>query len=176
MELRSDRAATTRAIGAAIAGLLVRGDVVLLTGDLGTGKTELAKGLIAALGVDEPVVSPTFAIVREYDGTMPVHHVDVYRLDRVQEVIDLGLEEFLDDGATIVEWGEGIRELLPDDRLEITIALVDADDDADGDAGDSADPGSEDTRTVTVSTRGPGWEARRAGLEQALTVAGETRC
>ncbi len=79
----------------------------MLTGELGTGKTEMAKGIIGALGVTEPVVSPTFTIVREYDGDLPVHHLDVYRLDRVQEAIDLGLDELFDDGRDGDRVGRG---------------------------------------------------------------------
>ena len=145
----------------------------MLTGDLGAGKTELAKGLVAALGVDEPVVSPTFAIVREYEGTMPIHHLDVYRLDRVQEAIDLGLDELLDDGVTIIEWGEGIRELLPEDRLEISIALPDVEELDDAEISGTA---AENTRLLSVRLLGPGWAARRGTLEGALAAVAETEC
>jgi tRNA threonylcarbamoyladenosine biosynthesis protein TsaE len=161
MELRSTSATQTRAIGAAIASTLRAGDVVVLTGDLGTGKTVVAQGVAAALGVDEPVVSPTFTLVREYSGRLPVRHLDVYRLDHVQEAIDLGIEELLDDGVVLVEWGEGVRELLPADRLEVTLALlppVEADD---------------DTRRLSVDPVGAGWSVRREALARALADVAE---
>jgi tRNA threonylcarbamoyladenosine biosynthesis protein TsaE len=164
MNLRSPSAATTRAVGAAIASLLAAGDVVVLTGELGAGKTEMAKGIIGALGVTEPVVSPTFTILREYDGDVPVHHLDVYRLDRVQEAIDLGLDELFDDGVMVIEWGEGVRALLPPDRLEVGLRLLDP---------DEAD---DDTRRLTIDPFGPGWLPRHAALESAVRAAAETTC
>ena len=164
MEVVSSDAATTRAIGAAIASVLRAGDVVVLSGDLGSGKTEMAKGIAAALGVAEPVVSPTFTIVREYEGCMPVHHLDVYRLGRMQEAIDLGLEELVDDGVVIVEWGEAVGELLPADRVEVALALG------------PPEPGAEDVRNVAVGARGPGWTDRSAALERAVRTAAGAPC
>src|SRR5947207_5199056 len=109
-------------LGAAVAAFLSGGDVVVLTGDLGAGKTTFVKGAAGALGVTEPVVSPTFTLVRQYRGTRPVHHVDVYRLNRLQEVIDLGVEELFDpDGVTFVEWGDVIEGLLPSAYLEVEL-------------------------------------------------------
>ena len=165
MELTSTSATQTRAIGAAIASVLHAGDVVVLTGDLGTGKTVVAQGLAAALGVEEPVVSPTFTLLREYEGRLPLRHLDVYRLDHVQEAIDLGLGELLDDGVVVIEWGEGVRELLPADRLELTLALLPPDD------------ADDDTRRVVVRTIGPGWATRREALTVALAeVTGAPPC
>src|SRR3954454_6191052 len=86
----------TRALGAALAAILRPGDVVVLEGDLGAGKTTFAQGVGRALGIDEPVVSPTFTIVREYDCRVPLAHVDVYRLESLGELHDLGFEEVLD--------------------------------------------------------------------------------
>jgi len=165
MELRSTGATQTRAIGAAIASVAEAGDVVVLTGDLGTGKTVLAQGIAAALGVDEPVVSPTFTLMREYEGRLPVRHLDVYRLDHVQEAIDLGLEELLDDGVVAIEWGEGVRELLPLDRVEVTLALL------------PPEEADDDTRRIVVATVGAGWAAREAGVHAALgAVDGAPSC
>ena len=97
----------TRALGEELGrDVLVAGDVVVLTGELGTGKTALAQGVGRGLAVDGPVVSPTFTLVREYDGRVHLCHVDLYRLDRMQEIHDLGLEEHLDDSVTLIEWGE----------------------------------------------------------------------
>jgi tRNA threonylcarbamoyladenosine biosynthesis protein TsaE len=145
----------TLQLAAEIGALLRPGDIVVLAGDLGTGKTTFARGLARAVGVTEPVVSPTFTIVREYEGRMPLIHVDVYRLDNLQELHDLGFEELLDDRAvTLVEWGDVVATMLPPQRLEITI-----------------EPGvAEDDRTVTVRARGPAWFAREDAL--AAVVAG----
>jgi tRNA threonylcarbamoyladenosine biosynthesis protein TsaE len=161
MELRSAGAPGTRAIGAAIASQLGAGDVVVLTGDLGTGKTVLAQGIAAGLGVADAVVSPTFTLLREYAGRLPLRHLDVYRLDHVQEAIDLGLDELLDDGVVVVEWGEGVRELLPVDRIEVTLALL------------PPDEADDDTRVVRVEPVGPGWVARADALARALDAVAE---
>ena len=112
----------TRALGEELGrDVLVAGDVVVLTGELGTGKTALAQGVGRGLAVDGPVVSPTFTLVREYDGRVHLCHVDLYRLDRMQEIHDLGLEEHLDDSVTLIEWGEVAATALPSDRLEVRI-------------------------------------------------------
>jgi tRNA threonylcarbamoyladenosine biosynthesis protein TsaE len=131
MIVKTASAAETRAVGAAIASCLAPGDVVVLAGELGSGKTTLAQGIAGALGVTEPVVSPTFAIVREYDGDVPVAHVDVYRLDHVQELHDLGFEEIVDGSRVVlVEWGELVRPILPAERVVVRLALSDEDDGA----------------------------------------------
>jgi len=151
IELRTGSADETRGVGAAIAGLLLPGDVVSLTGDLGAGKTTLVQGAAGALGVKEPVTSPTFILVREYEGDLPVHHMDVYRLDRLQEVLDLGFEDLLDpQGVLFVEWGSAIEGLLPNDHLELELT------------------GEEAARRVRIRGRGPSWGARWASLEEAL--------
>jgi tRNA threonylcarbamoyladenosine biosynthesis protein TsaE len=164
MELTSTSAAHTRAIGAALGAQLRAGDVAVLTGDLGTGKTVVAQGIAMALGVAERVVSPTFALVREYDGRLPFRHLDVYRLDHVQEAIDLGLEELLDDGVVVIEWGEGVRELLPLDRVEVTLALL------------PPEEADDDTRRIVVTTVGAGWIPREAGMYDALADVGAPPC
>jgi tRNA threonylcarbamoyladenosine biosynthesis protein TsaE len=160
MHLCTRSAAETDALGARLARVLRAGDVVVLTGDLGAGKTVLTQGIARGLGVTEPVVSPTFTIVREYEGDVPLQHVDVYRLDHLQEAIDVGLPELLDDGrVTVIEWGEAIGALLPADRLEVVLRMPppeEADDDA---------------RIVELRTSGPSWEARRAALAAAAGTA-----
>jgi len=109
------------ALGQAVASVLDRGDVLSLTGDLGAGKTTFVRGAARGLGVpDGQVLSPTFTLVRQYRGTYPVYHLDVYRLERVQDVIDLGFEEILDpEGVSFVEWGDAIEGLLLGDYLEV---------------------------------------------------------
>ncbi|MET0741020.1 MAG: tRNA (adenosine(37)-N6)-threonylcarbamoyltransferase complex ATPase subunit type 1 TsaE [Candidatus Nanopelagicales bacterium] len=127
-----------RAFGARLAGWLRAGDVVLLSGELGAGKTTLAQGLGAGLGVRRPVTSPTFVIARVHpsltDGP-PLVHVDAYRLGSIDEVDDLDLEASLAESVTVVEWGEGKVEGLAQDRLELVIhrsvgTATDDDDDA----------------------------------------------
>ncbi|MFM7616040.1 MAG: tRNA (adenosine(37)-N6)-threonylcarbamoyltransferase complex ATPase subunit type 1 TsaE [Actinomycetes bacterium] len=135
----------TRALGRALAARLRPGDVVVLTGDLGAGKTAFAQGVAAGLGVTDRVTSPTFTIVQEYGGDLPVQHLDLYRLGSVQEVLDLGLDETIDERVTLVEWGDVALDALPAEHLELVIALV-------PEAGD-------DVRTITATGRGPRWEA-----------------
>src|SRR5436190_9156288 len=142
-------------LGAAVAGVLSGGDVVVLTGDLGAGKTTFVKGAAGALGVTEPVVSPTFTLVRQYRGTRPIHHVDVYRLNRLQEVIDLGVEELFDpDGVTFVEWGDVIEGLLPPVYLEAELWTR----------------AEDEGRLVVLSATGASWAARWERLENATRV------
>jgi tRNA threonylcarbamoyladenosine biosynthesis protein TsaE len=112
-------------LGIRIANELRAGDMVLLSGPLGAGKTTLAQGIGAGLGV-RGVVSPTFVIARVHrDGRLPLVHVDAYRLSSVEEVDDLDLDASLDESVTLVEWGEGLVEGLSGDRLEIRIARPD---------------------------------------------------
>ncbi len=115
----------TEAIGREVAAMLRAPALVLLAGDLGAGKTTLAKGLIAALGVAEPddVVSPTFSLVHEYDGSPKVYHIDLYRLDRLPELETLGLDELWEQQAIVlIEWGEKFADQLPSRRMEIRLA------------------------------------------------------
>ena len=161
-------ASETEAVAEALGAHLVVGDVVVLTGDLGAGKTTFTKGLARALGVTQRVTSPTFTIVQEYDGRVPVAHVDVYRLERIQELHDFGFEEMLEDRVTIVEWGEAIALVLPRDRVDVRIAMID------GDAGGSDavnNTGLDDRRTLEIVASGSSWVSRRAALEAALEVA-----
>lgn len=112
----------TRALGEQLGrDVLVAGDVVVLSGELGSGKTALAQGVGRGLDVDGPVVSPTFTLVREYEGRVRLCHVDVYRLDRLQEIHDLGIEEQLEESVTLIEWGEVAAAALPADRLEVRL-------------------------------------------------------
>jgi tRNA threonylcarbamoyladenosine biosynthesis protein TsaE len=110
-------------LGRRIAATLPKRAVVLLIGNLGAGKTTLAKGIISAMGAAEPddVTSPTFTLIHEY-GEGRVYHIDLYRLDRTEQVATLGLDEIFDrDAVVLIEWGERFPRLLPDDRIEIRI-------------------------------------------------------
>lgn len=110
----------TEALGSRIASHLRPGDVVVLAGGLGAGKTLLTRGIATGLGVEEPVVSPSFVLVREYrTGFMPVIHVDVYRLGSMNEFDDLDVLELAQDGVLVIEWGEAVEPALPTDHLRI---------------------------------------------------------
>jgi tRNA threonylcarbamoyladenosine biosynthesis protein TsaE len=149
-ELRAPTAEDTRAIGEALAPLLRPGDVVALGGELGAGKTTLVQGAAAGLGVAGRVLSPTFTLVREYSGTFPVYHLDLYRLRRVQDVLDLGFEEMLDSGAVVfVEWGDAIEVLLPESHLEVSLTTDDTTED----------------RRIVIEAEGPTWAERWERLE-----------
>lgn len=144
----------TRAVGRAVAGVLLAGDLVALAGDLGAGKTAFIQGAAAGLGVTEPVVSPTFTLVREYQGHLPVVHIDVYRLDRIQEVLDLGFEDYLEGGQVVfVEWGDVVEGLLPESRMQVRLTLPEGED--------------QDRRRIVLEGRGPAWGARWDELARA---------
>lgn len=114
--------AATAALGGAIAGRLTRGDVVLLQGDLGSGKTTLARAILTALGVKETVPSPTFTLVQPYDTPhLAVSHYDLYRLKRASELEELGLDEALENGAALIEWPERAEGRLPQDALTVQL-------------------------------------------------------
>ena len=115
----------THAVGARLAERLGPGDVVALTGELGAGKTCFTQGLARGLGVTGRVVSPTFVLVNEYRGRMPVHHVDAYRTESLTELLDLGLDElFSGDGVTVVEWADKLLPLLPARAIHVHIEGV----------------------------------------------------
>jgi len=114
MKFHTASADETRALAARLAPHLQAGDVVVLVGDLGSGKTTFAQGVARGLGVEGPVTSPSFTLVQQYEGRLPVAHVDVYRLDRIQELHDLGFEELVDGaGVTLVEWGDAVAQAMP---------------------------------------------------------------
>lgn len=151
----------TRAFGAALAALLRAGDLVVLTGDLGAGKTTLTQGLGAGLHVRGAVASPTFVIARVHpplprpDGTTgpALVHVDAYRLGSLDEVDALDLDTSLEESVTVVEWGEGLVESLADDRLEVALVRPRGASAPGSDAEDAA----AGVRTVTVRARGERW-------------------
>jgi tRNA threonylcarbamoyl adenosine modification protein YjeE len=119
-----DLEATAR-LGAGIASGLRPGDAVALWGDLGAGKTTLARAILRALGVSEDVPSPTFTLVQSYDTNPPVAHYDLYRLKSSREIAELGFEDALTDGAALVEWPERAPEYLPPDALHVRLGLLD---------------------------------------------------
>lgn len=132
----------TESLGERIGRTLVPGVVVALIGELGAGKTTLTKGIARGLEVPDLVHSPTFTLIHEHDGRVPVYHFDLYRLDTPEELDDLGYEDyFYGDGVCVVEWAEKIERLLPADRLEIRIT------------------GEDDQRTFDIRATGPGSSA-----------------
>jgi tRNA threonylcarbamoyladenosine biosynthesis protein TsaE len=145
----------TRTIGRCIAPLLRAGDVVVVAGGLGAGKTTFTQGLAAGLGVTDTVVSPTFTITREYEGRLRLVHVDLYRLDRAQEVLDLGLEDVADGAVLVVEWGDVAVAYLTPEHLEVHLAA-------------DVDAGSDDERTIAITFRGRSWMPRADAVAGAI--------
>ncbi|HEY7073622.1 MAG TPA: tRNA (adenosine(37)-N6)-threonylcarbamoyltransferase complex ATPase subunit type 1 TsaE [Acidimicrobiales bacterium] len=139
---------------AAAVGMLARpGDLVVLAGDLGAGKTAFTQGFGRALDVTEPITSPTFTLAQQYDGRMVVHHLDVYRLEQLAEVADLGLSELLDDGGVVlIEWGDAILPVLPNDYLEVRLTFGEGDDE----------------RELSLRSVGTAWARRQVSLMHAI--------
>ncbi|MGH8897810.1 MAG: tRNA (adenosine(37)-N6)-threonylcarbamoyltransferase complex ATPase subunit type 1 TsaE [Egibacteraceae bacterium] len=157
VRLVSRSPAQTRKIAATVAGALRLGDVVALTGELGAGKTCFVQGAAAALGVPGRVTSPSFVLRREYQGQMPVLHLDVYRLSTLQEALDIGYEEALDrDWVTFVEWGDAMSPLLPVDHLEVEFRLPEP-------VGPPQDVDAE-PRLLLICAHGHDWARRMIGL------------
>ncbi len=123
LELTTETDEETKNLGASLAPALEIGDIISLTGDLGAGKTQFVQGLADGLEIKEPVTSPTFVIIKQYNnGRLPLYHFDVYRLNSPKELRPLGYEEyFFGNGVTVIEWGDKISDLLPPDHLEIKL-------------------------------------------------------
>jgi tRNA threonylcarbamoyladenosine biosynthesis protein TsaE len=121
LRLVSDGPGQTRAIAEAMAEVLAVGDVLVLTGELGAGKTCFAQGLGAGLGVAEPITSPTFALANRYRGRLTLHHLDAYRLEGEADAADLDLDDLVETGVTAIEWGDRIEGLLPVERFTVTL-------------------------------------------------------
>jgi len=127
LELNSHSPEQTQLLGSHLGELAQKADVFLLVGELGTGKTCLVQGIARGLDVKEYAFSPSFVILREYHGRLPLYHIDFYRLDHVEEIVDLGLEEYLyGDGVCVVEWAEKGLPVIPRDNLLITIHYIPA--------------------------------------------------
>ncbi len=143
------------AFGVRLAKLLRPGDLIILSGDLGAGKTTLTKGIGAGLGVAGVVASPTFVIARVHrpaNGHIPLVHVDAYRLSGLDELDDLDLDVSMDDSVTVVEWGSGMAERLSDSYLEIHLEARD-----------------DDARELTMTGHGSDWSERIALIEKETT-------
>lgn len=125
VEITCPTAAETMAVGRRLAGILWAGDVLLIEGELGAGKTTFVAGLAEGLGVDEPITSPTFILMRTYPGLMPLTHADVYRVETIAEIEDLDLTEAAIGGVLAVEWGTAIEQWMPPDHLVVRISMDD---------------------------------------------------
>ena len=109
-------------LGYRLGQVLQKGDTVCLTGDLGSGKTAFTGGIARALGIDGYITSPTFTIVNEYEGRLPLYHFDVYRIGDAGEMFETGFDEYISgNGVTVIEWADIIKEILPDERIEVSI-------------------------------------------------------
>lgn len=114
----------TKEVGRKLGKIATTGTVISLRGPLGAGKTIIAKGIAEALGITEAIVSPTFTLVQEYEGRLPMHHLDLYRIDGIEDFEGIGGEELLySAGITVIEWSEKIEELLPSETIRVTLQI-----------------------------------------------------
>ncbi|HUQ39648.1 MAG TPA: tRNA (adenosine(37)-N6)-threonylcarbamoyltransferase complex ATPase subunit type 1 TsaE [Acidimicrobiales bacterium] len=154
--LRTKSADDTREVASRIGMLAAAGDVLLLGGDLGAGKTTFTQGLARGLGIDEQVTSPTFVIMHTYAGRVRLHHVDLYRMDSLHDVHELGLPEMFDgDAVSVIEWGELATPAIAADFLEVRIELAELDD-------------PDDERLMRLRPVGPSWAGRMGRLEASV--------
>jgi len=124
-ELNSHSPEQTQLLGTHLGKLAQKGDTFLLTGELGAGKTCLTQGIARGLAVKENILSPSFVIIREHLGRLPLYHIDFYRLDHIGEIADLGLEEYLhSDGVCVIEWAERGISVMPQDNLRVALNYV----------------------------------------------------
>jgi tRNA threonylcarbamoyladenosine biosynthesis protein TsaE len=156
LHLRSDSVAATSAIAASLAGVARRGDLIVLAGEMGAGKTAFAKGFGEAIGVSEPITSPTYTLVHSYPaGRVTLHHADIYRLTSLHEVADLAFSELLEsDGIVIVEWGDVVAGSLGD---HVLVRL-------------QFDEGDDEAREIVITAAGRSWAARWAEIERRLAA------
>lgn len=170
--VRTEDPDETRRLAAALAGESRPGDLVLLVGGLGAGKTVFAQGFASGLGVAGPVTSPTFTLVRQYPCTRPgpvrqLVHADLYRLDHLAEVADLALPELIEGQAVaLVEWGDAGAPVLGESALEVALTPDERGTSSDGDA---------EPRSVVLSARGPGWADRADAIAAVLEPFAVTR-
>ena len=150
----------TIALGRVLGTCLSEGDVLVLTGDLGAGKTQLTKGIAQGLGISDDVTSPTFNILMVYDGgELPLYHFDLYRLDDPDQLEDTGLYDLLDgDGVCVIEWGEQFAREIGDERLDVVLTRLD----------DRAEPGEEPPRELRLVANGARAERLAAAFDAAL--------
>lgn len=158
----------TRRCGACVAEVMRAGDIVLLSGELGAGKTTFAQGLAHALGVDRPVTSPTFVLVHSYATKRgwDLLHADVWRLHQLQEVVELAVPELVEQGAAaVIEWGERAAAALPGDCLHVVVTFEPAGAGSDG-------AGARGARRLELRAAGPSWQPRLDALARLAKEAG----
>jgi len=176
----------TRAVAGALAALSRRGDVIVLAGEMGAGKTAFAQGFGRALGVTEPITSPTFTLVHSYDTPGgPLHHADIYRLDQLAEVADLALGELAEfNGIVLVEWGDVVSAMLGE-HLEVRLEFPDersvdgSVDTAVTGATDADDEATPTSRRIRITAGGPSWARRWSAIHDridALDLAAGSPC
>lgn len=176
LSLLAPSVAATHAVAGELAGLCRPGDIVVLAGEMGAGKTAFAQGFGHALGVTEPITSPTFTLVHSYDARLhgvaiTLHHADVYRLEQVAEVADLALGELAEfKGIVLVEWGDVVAGVLGE---HLTVRLDLTDDELDDEADDDEPP---TRRCVSLSAAGGSWARRWPGLTSRLSALGLPSC
>ncbi len=125
LEITTNNPEETGKLGVCLGRLAQAGDVFLLVGDLGSGKTCLTQGIARGLDINEYAASPTFVLVRELHGRLPLYHIDLYRLDRLEEIADLGLDVYLyGDGVCVIEWAEKGLKVLPEEHLLVWLSYV----------------------------------------------------
>lgn len=128
MKFKANSAEETAELGLRLGRLLHKGDTICLTGELGTGKTAFTSGIARALEIEGYITSPTFTIVNEYEGRLPLYHLDVYRIGDIDEMYDIGFDEYIyGDGITVIEWADLIQGILPEERIEVKIEKDDKD-------------------------------------------------
>ena len=126
LTFKTSSAEETIELGKKIGKLLKKGDIIAMQGTLAAGKTTITKGIAQALGITETITSPTFCLISEYEGTMPLYHMDVYRLDGTEDFINLGTDDMLyGDGVSIIEWSEKIMDELPSTTIVLKITPLD---------------------------------------------------
>lgn len=163
LEVESNSPNQTQLLGSALGELARSGDVFLLVGELGAGKTCLVQGIAHGLAVKEHAFSPSFVILREYHGRLPLYHIDLYRLERISEVADLGLEDYLyGDGVCVVEWADRGTGIVPHEGMHVSLHYV---------------PDLETRRIIRLRPRGQRYRelaqdlTRRAGLTLKMQYA-----
>ena len=150
---RTNSAEETQHLAACVADLAVARDLILLVGDLGAGKTAFTQGFGRSLGITDAITSPTFTLAKEYSGRLRLHHLDVYRIEELEEVRDLALPELLEgESVTVIEWGDQIVPALPQDYLEIRLEYG----------------SKENERNITISLVGTSWKERMAQITKIL--------
>lgn len=154
LQIRTAGPEVTQAVAEALTAIVEAGDLIVLAGEMGAGKTAFTQGFARGLGITERVTSPTFTIVREYaGGRLALHHLDVYRLEQLREVLELGVAEMLDEeAAMVVEWGDAVLPALGDQYLEVRLTFGEGDAD----------------RLLAFTTRGARWAARSRLLADTL--------